>query len=827
MNIRHAGCYSTLCSLIWTCCSWAWPALAAEVGLSDFKSDTAKWQPRSKTVSVERVVSIGPNGKSEACLRIHGRIEDGWNYATSNTAAMKGGTLYRLSAWVRVEHLGPDSPMPYLKCEFQSADRKQVLGRHNTETYDKAQLGKWQHLRGEFRAPQECGCCWLALEKGTNKPTEIDACLADVRLDQIARFSYWDTYRLKPAASALEKMRGVHPRIYLTSQRVAELRAAIKTTHAGIWKKLRDQADVAVRRGPPRYILHDSHSGDEQLWQREVGNTMPVLAMAYVLTDDKQYLASARQWALAACGYKTWGLGRIDGMDLATGHQLFGLGLVYDWCYQDLGKTARQQIRQTLVTRTAAMFEAAATGRVWWHKSYMQNHLWDNITGMAVAGLALFDEVDDGVYWIGLPLDKFRRTMAALGSDGASHEGVGYWEYGVEYMLKFMDLARTYLDADLYDGPWWRNTAAYAQYLSLPRSVWKSDNCIVDLADCPRGHWYGPDYMLRGLARRFQDGHAQWLAQQIDAANVTARAAPWLNLVWLDAGLSPKPPSDLPTLRHFEDMGIVSARTGWSGQESLVVFKCGPPLGHEAMGRFGYDPGSGHVHPDANHFVLFGDGEWLVRDDGYHPKWTGQHNTLLVNGRGQLGEGAEWFRGIEAISQNSQPKVLRTVSAAGIDQITGDATEAYPKALGLKRFVRHLIFVKPDVLIVADEILLDRRLPLELRFHLEQQAVAHDGAAFVAKGSQCVLRVEPLSTEGVQASAESLPLPGRHGGKESKLFTIRLNTERTNWRNAVALSWSPVGKEPSTLSLHTQERQWTFVVGDRKLVLDWQTGKVD
>jgi hypothetical protein len=91
--------------------------------------------------------------------------------------------------------------------------------------------------------------------------------------------------------------------------------------------------------------------------------------------------------------------------------------------------------------------------------------------------------------------------------------------------------------------------------------------------DCPRGHWYGPDYLLRALAREFRDGYAQWLAQQVEDAGVASPQAPWLNLLWFDPGLAATPPSSLPTLRHFEDMGIVSARSGWSGDESLVVFR--------------------------------------------------------------------------------------------------------------------------------------------------------------------------------------------------------------------------------------------------------------
>jgi len=451
---------------------------------------------------------------------------------------MAAGHLYRLSAWMRVGKVGTGTPMPFLRCEFVAADTQGNLGQAHTDAYDAAHLGAWQRLSGEFLAPPGTVQLWLAVETGTNGRTEIDAYLEEVSVEPIGRLSLFEKYRLHPLPPSLEEVRGIHPRLYLDTIRIAELRQAIQTTHAPLWQELRQRADRAVKSGPPAYREHDNNSGDEQLWKRELGNTMPVLAMAWTLSGEKQYLEATRQWALASCGYRTWGLGRLDGMDLAAGHQLFGLGLVYDWCYAELGEEARRTIGATLVKRTSAMFEAAATGKAWWHKSYLQNHLWVNICGMAVAGLALFDEVDDASSWIGLPLEKFERTMSALGPDGASHEGVGYWEYGAEYMLKFMDLARSRLDANLYTNEWWRNTARYAQYLALPRHAWTRDNCIVDIADCPRSHWYGPDYLLRGLAREFHDGYAQWLAQEIEDAGVASPGAPWLNLLWFDSELN-------------------------------------------------------------------------------------------------------------------------------------------------------------------------------------------------------------------------------------------------------------------------------------------------
>jgi hypothetical protein len=92
---------------------------------------------------------------------------------------------------------------------------------------------------------------------------------------------------------------------------------------------------------------------------------------------------------------------------------------------------------------------------------------------------------------------------------------------------------------------------------------------------------------------------------------------------------------------------------------------------------------------------------------------------------------------------------------------------------------------------------------------------------------QTVLQIEPLTTERVQVSGEALPLDGRHGGKKSNLFAIRLRSQPETWRDAVALSWSRAGEKPPRISLRTEGPRWTFGVRDRKLVLDWETQRVE
>jgi hypothetical protein len=315
------------------------------------------------------------------------------------------------------------------------------------------------------------------------------------------------------------------------------------------------------------------------------------------------------------------------------------------------------------------------------------------------------------------------------------------------------------------------------------------------------------------------------LAEQVTRTNVDASSARWLNLIWYDPSVRAVPPNDLPTLRHFEDMGIVSARTGWDGRENLVVFKCGPFIGHEAAGKFSYDPGGGHVHPDAGHFTLFANGQWLIRDDGYGDKWTDQHNTLVIDGAGQLGEGHTWFSGTECLLAEARPRILRANSTAEFDLIVGDVTAAYPQRLGLEGFVRHLLFVKPGVLIVIDDIAVGKDRDLELRLHTESGDCKRDDSAYLMTGKQAVLRVDLLTPDDVEMSTADLPVRGSHG-KGSELFTIRFARHDARWQNAIVLSWAAPGRESKRIGLVKSEHAWAFSVADKTFVFDWETKRV-
>jgi hypothetical protein len=638
-----------------------------------------------------------------------------------------------------------------------------------------------------------------------------------------------------------------HPRMYLNSAKVAAIKQGLHTVYAIPWGETQKRADALVGTHPPTYSENRDLSGDALWWEMDVATRLPFAALAYVVTGEKKYFETAKEWTLASCSYPHWGTGTRDGGDLAAGLMLLGVSVTYDWLYHDFDEATRQTIRRTLIERGDLMFRQSKKQS--WKDHYLQNHMWVTLAGLGAAAAALYDDAEAGEQasaWMRVCLDKFGRTEVLLGPDGASHEGLTYWSLGVDGLLRFWNLAADLL-GDNVRSEWWKNTGYYRLYLSLPRHAWTPKNLTVDFGDSIRVDWVGPNYLLRRLAAMNHDGYIQWLAQETEAdSNCDRFGSCWLDPIWFDPSVKAKSPAALPTLRNFPDMGIVSARTDWSGDETLLAFKCGPALGHQATAVLDHDAGAGHVHPDANHFVLFGQGEWLMRDDGYRFKVTSHHNTLLVDGKGQMGENSAassrivygkpipagmWFDATFELKARANPRILAASSGKEFDYMAGDATEVYPKELGLRRFVRQIVFLKPDILIVADDIETDQPRTLELRFHPQFPAAADGPDGYIARGQKSRLRVQPYPSDNVEVKADYFPAkdmltPAKGEGLDKledplKLFTIQVKTHSASWRNAVALSWSAANREPARVALAREADGWTFRSGNRAVRITW------
>ena len=813
----------------------------------EFDGSVAAWKPLEDSVHLS--VDTADPKSDGGCLHLTGGIAEASHYFHGPVIPATTGQAYRMTAWMRIDSHGRYTPPPHLRVaalpaqaatgEFSWNDAKPVAS-FRTPLVRVDMPGKWQRIEHDFRVPDGAGAICVALKKyeGWSKmPTEIDLRMDDLRIEPIANLSAWDKYDLAPLPDGLKRAAWTHPRLFADEARFAEIRREAEGANAHVWKRVRAAAEKAMKEGPPADEKAQKRGGGQQTWQRPVGDKVALFAFCYRVSGDPKYLEAALEWARFSCDRPSWGEGpTYRNNDLAAGHQLLGLALLYDWCLDDLDATTRKRIRSTIFLRGTECFEAIVSGSAWHWQSYMQNHLWVTCGGLGTAGLALYDEFPMTRAWIGLANEKMRRSVEVLGSDGASHEGPLYWRYGTSFMLPYLTLMDDLMGEDLIDGSdWWKNTSGWLIHMCTPRSGWKPGRwgmMVANYGDSSRPG--GGAHVLRALARRFQDGRIQWWADTIEAGTGVDSSRAMYSMLWRDPTLKPvAPAAGDPTVRHCEDMGIVAARPSWDKDTSYLFFKCGPTLGHEAVERFAsYDPGGGHVHPDANSFALFGAGQWLLRDDFYNSRDTGGHNTLLVAGRGQLNEGAR--NSILPLLVRSNPRILAVEELpAGVVHIAAEAAEAYPEELGLQRFERHALYFRetddePGALVVLDDIALSMPRELELRFRPEAETKANDAGVCVMQGKKAVMRLQLLTPDGVGIESGIVPVDRGHKAKARPLPGIRMRrAEPTDaWRNAVAATWAKKGGTPAQATLKQDGDIWEVRFGKRSAKIDWATRQV-
>lgn len=114
---------------------------------------------------------------------------------------------------------------------------------------------------------------------------------------------------------------------------------------------------------------------------------------------------------------------------------------------------------------------------------------------------------------------------------------------------------------------------------------------------------------------------------------------------------------------------------------------------------------TGHAHPDANSFIIFAKGKYLTGDTGYLGiKQTDDHNTILVNNRGQERDGVyEMFKEVPN-ERLDKIRIAETFGNKDFFYARGEAASGYYADLELKKYDRHFLYVAPDYFIVWDEL---------------------------------------------------------------------------------------------------------------------------
>jgi hypothetical protein len=158
------------------------------------------------------------------------------------------------------------------------------------------------------------------------------------------------------------------------------------------------------------------------------------------------------------------------------------------------------------------------------------------------------------------------------------------------------------------------------------------------------------------------------------------------------------------------------------------------------------------VHPDIGAFYLYAKGSYLATSTGYTvEKWTRDHNTILIDGKGQGVDGAYHNdRGVP-YEQFDACKIDAQRLTAGYAYARGTFGSAYGRQIKGVELQRTVLATK-NWLLVVDDMNADQPHALTWLCHADAP-FAQSGNAQVAKLPTASLAVLPLAGE-VDAKAE-------------------------------------------------------------------------
>jgi hypothetical protein len=495
---------------------------------------------------------------------------------------------------------------------------------------------------------------------------------------------------------------------------------------------------------------------NQMLAQLKRNSNAAVQAMVWLLTGD----TSAAEKAISRLRAYTYP-GEVDTFHIYL--RLLEFGLAYDWLYNYEGfpKQLKAEVRARILPLAQKGIRVA-------DDHMFHNYVWMSAGGVAIWALATAGEDD--------PADQlFAEIRQRLNTglfpawkylDGLPSEPMGYWALyvltpGALALLGAQSASETDVVGAVHkDGDWLNRQLENLIQSTLP------DMRYIPWGDLQSGPNGGVTHEMAGIvdaltwALRSPHGayFSNWLAHSprglqrfygetaifymLYTRNLKTRPLPEP-----PGSASPSPPP-LSFLAGNERSGHFIARSGWDAGATIVTLT--------ATDHFG-----DHHHYDQGSFIIYRNGLLAVDPPVYRQvrgpqQKTEYHNTLLIGGQPQRAVRGQWFKTVEEFQHNL---------LAGRKLETGDIlfykeggawaaaacqfAQAYPAEL-IRSCVRQLLFVRPDKVVIVDQLVAPagKDLP-EVQWLLQLPSPpALDGGSLWASGGKSWLRCRPILPGG-------------------------------------------------------------------------------
>jgi hypothetical protein len=574
--------------------------------------------------------------------------------------------------------------------------------------------------------------------------------------DKNAKSSAWSKVRsftitgdtiampMPPRKELLARIPKAHPRLFIRPEQLPALRKLATGELKGICDSLRKQCDKLLKRPPdttepPKYPPRMKRGSDpwRKMWwgnrkrTSAVLNSAATLGFTHLLTGNEAYGREAKRLLLIAAKWDPKGSTGYRYNDEAGMPYAYYFSRTYTFINDLLSKDDKALCRRVMTVRGEEMYRHLASRHIWRPYSSHSNRAWHFL---GEVGVAFHDEIPQAGEWVHFAMNVFYNVYPVWSdSDGGWHEGLNYWSSYIGRFTWWADVMRAAMGVDAYKKPYFSRVGYYQMYLQPPGTVGGGFGDLV--ARSRSGHGLK---LMTVLAAQARNAHWQWY---VDTHGGPESGSDYVAFV---RGALPKvtarTPDDLPSSKCFGGTGqaMLNCNLKSAADNVEVIFKSSP---------FGTQS---HGYESNNSMLLYAFGERLLirtgRRDSYgsdhHRNWmwkTKSTNCITVDGRGQQGHSASATGKITAFSTSDK-----------IDYIAGEAGGAYEGAL--KRFTRHILFIKPELVIVFDQLEAPEPASFEWRLHSLKKMQIDGQNDILITNDKAAARVSFLAPDGLELS---------------------------------------------------------------------------
>ncbi|MCK5739560.1 heparinase II/III family protein, partial [bacterium] len=396
-------------------------------------------------------------------------------------------------------------------------------------------------------------------------------------------------------------------------------------------------------------------------------------------------------------------------IDTQSGEVLFTLCIGFDWLSGFMSDTEQHEACRNLFT---------IADRVWAHLGYErrdfgQAHFLGCSHGLLAFSFLFWETHSRVREWGSYLVHVFKNVIDMFPADGSYPHGINLWIYEHIFIVRYLELIHQATGENLWDKTdYWKNSSSFRRQAMSP--------------DKTHGVTFGdPQFLVSGdawiqylIAARTRSPEAQWLALQLAEVNpngVDFRSVPPRRRVWeflfFDPELAPVQPAEKKLF--FTDSGQVFWREQLKGRGLLITVRAGPPLGMQRY-QWGEWSGYGHSDPGNGAFLIYWGQQFLACGPGpVYRRQSRLHNVITINGHGQIGDNMVWTP--EFTPAANFPRT--TLAEENDDHFFSDLTFCYPEHLGLKKYRRDIIFLRPNTLLICDRLKLDEPQTIEWNLH--------------------------------------------------------------------------------------------------------------